>query len=127
MTYRVEKLPDEPIVLLTLAPGYDLETDFPHSYADTMAILDSVSEPVFYVNDFSAVQFDMNVLIQGASKTAGQRGTYHHPNVKEVIIISPNIAVQMSAQGLKSDVFGNVNIVVFATIEEGLAHARAQS
>ncbi len=84
------------------------------------------TEPVYYIMDASAATFDMNVIIQAASSTSqSSQGTFHHPNVKGVLIVSPHDVIHVAAEGLRTDVYGNVRVRTFHSLDDALAFARS--
>ena len=50
----------------------------------------------------------------------------HHPHVKELIIVTQAKMEELAAKGLNSDIFGNVPISVFETMEDAVAYARSR-
>ncbi len=70
--------------------------------------------------------FDLSSVIAGANLTArGNNPIFHHPNVRSVIYVTKSNLTALAAKGMDSDVFGNLNISVFGTLEEALTHVRA--
>jgi hypothetical protein len=128
MSFTVQMLADAPALLLTLSAEYDLFTDFPKSYQAVSEMLDKASEPVYYIMDVSAAKFDMNVIIQAASSTSQtSQGTFHHPNVKSVLLVSPEEVIHAAAEGLRTDVYGNVRVRTFHKLDDALAYARSNN
>jgi hypothetical protein len=128
MSFTVQMLADAPVLLLTLSAEYDLFTDFPKSYQAVSEVLDKASEPVYYVMDVSAVSFDMNIIIQAASDTSQtSQGTFHHPNVKSVLLVSSEEVIHAAAEGLRTDVYGNVRVQTFYSLDEALGYARSNN
>ncbi len=126
MSFTVQMLPDAPALLLTLSAEYNLFTDFPKSYQSVSEVLDKACEPVYYIMDARAATFDMNIIIQAASSTSqSSQGTFHHPNVKGVLIVSPHDVIHVAAEGLRTDVYGNVRVRTFHSLDDALAFARS--
>lgn len=127
MNFSVERLPDLPIVVTTLLPGYSLQTDFPKSYIAASQLLNNESEPVYYMIDLANTPLDMEGIMVGANKTSRDSGgTFHHPMVKEVLLVSPSISIKIAVEGLKSELFGNVNAKAFVSRDDALAYVRSQ-
>jgi hypothetical protein len=128
MSFTIQTYPEVPAILLTLLRDYDLRTDFPKSYAKVSQLLQSASRPLYYITDLTDAKIDLDMLMQGAGKTSlGSGGTFHHPMVKEVLLVSPNDVVHFAAEGLRDDVYGNVRIQIFYSVDEALAYARSQN
>jgi hypothetical protein len=49
-----------------------------------------------------------------------------HPLMKEFLVVTNVKLVELAAKGLSSDIFGNVAVQVFETLEDALAYAREQ-
>lgn len=127
MTFTARMLTDAPALLLTLSSEYNLFEDFPKSYAAVCDLLNSAEQPVYYILDATEVPFDMTTIIQGAASTSrDSQGTFHHPNVKGVLIVSPHEAIHFAAQGLREDVYGQVSAQTFYTLDDALAYAHTQ-
>ena len=127
MSYIVEMLPDEPILISTLHADFDFSTEAQSSTEDALALLEKVSEPVYYIADSSKVRFSFDDTIEGSNMAArGDNPLFHHPNVKQVLLVVGDVMQEMSAKGLQSDIFGNVNVKTFASMDEALAHARSE-
>jgi hypothetical protein len=126
MTFRIEKIPNLPVVLLTLFREYNLADDFPNSYAEAVTLLDSMDGPVFYLNDLTEAALDLEDIIRGSALLCRDKhGTYHHPNVREVLLISTSLVIHEAARGLTSRTFGHVPVRVFYTLYEALDYVRA--
>jgi hypothetical protein len=120
-----EKLLNEPIVIVTLSEDYDFATEAAAGVQENLAFLDSLDEPVYYVTDTSAVDFDLGAVIEGSNLAArGTNPLFHHPNIRSVIYVTQSILSALAAKGMGSDAFGNLNIKVFGTLDEALAHVR---
>jgi hypothetical protein len=128
--FTVEKLPDEPIVLVWLSSSKRLETtdDFEKNRRLFNDLLDSLEEPIYFIYDLSDVKFELSDVVVGANRGAGSpAGSLRHPNVKEVIAVTKSKLINLAARGLKSAVFGNVPVSIFETRDEALAYARTQA
>ncbi|NDJ75069.1 MAG: hypothetical protein GYB65_02325 [Chloroflexi bacterium] len=130
-TYYLEKLPNEPIVIVTMTAEFDTQRDLspgnPKAYNYFEANPDGITAPVFFINDFSAATLTLEDLIFGATVTSrSAKSVYHHPLVREVIMIPSSDLHKAAAEGLRSDVFGNVALQIIDTLEEALAYARQQ-
>ncbi|GEM_PF-730676 len=127
MTYHIERLPGEPIIVSTILPGYSVVRDQPNSDADTRAILDQSDEPLYLVVDITRFKFNLDDVVRGANQGGrGAESLWHHPKIKKLIWVSPSPVVRLAARGLNSPTFGGIAAEVFDTIDEALAYARAQ-
>lgn len=124
--FGFEKLPGEPIGILTTYPDYDMSVDYVNSTPATSEFLDAQTEPIYFISNFlEMVRPDLDDVSLGAFSAAfAENPVFKHPNVKEFIIISNEPIFNLSAQGLDSDLYGNVKVKVFTTLEEALSYAR---
>jgi hypothetical protein len=123
-----KKLPDEPIVVVTVQQEDNDITDeeVAQSIKDRIAFLDSLDEPVFYISDFSSIKIDLAGTILGSNLAArGENPIFHHQNIREIIYVTQSVLSKLAARGMDSEAFGSLKINVFGTVEEALAYARA--
>ena len=128
MTFSIQQFADAPAILLTLSSEYDLQRDFPKSYAAVRPLLDNASGPLTYILDMTDATFDLEMLIQGANKTSRESGgTFHHPNIREVVFVATQEALHYAVKGLQTAAFGNVRAKSFATLDEALDYVYSQA
>jgi len=126
-SYSVEKLSDPPIILSILFENYSVSRDMAASDEASRAILDASDELLFTVTDITHVKFTFEDILFAATQGArGSKPLWHHPKIREMILISPSTMIKYAAKGMNSPVFGNLAIRVFDTVDEALAYCRAQ-
>jgi hypothetical protein len=124
-SYKVEKLPSQPIVLFTAAPNYVLGTDLEPSIREAIEIINRQSEPVYYIQDLQAMKimdFD-EVLTSAYGLTHGDTSLYHHPKIKRVLGVTTDEVLKQAFAGLHHALFGDVDALVFDTLDEAIAYA----
>ncbi len=126
-SYTLEKLPGEPIILGITNGTWEAEVDIPMWAEELYRILDSLDGLAFYIGDLRRGRpWTLDEAIRTASAVArGNKPVFHHPNVKEALIVTKDTLVNLGAKGLQSDIFGNVRIKVFGTIEAAFEYARS--
>ena len=126
MNYKVEVLPGEPIILATISKQFSVANDMARSDAEVRTALDKASEPMALVVDAREVSLGLDDVIQGTNRgSRGEQPILQHPNLKELLFVTPNALVKAAIRGLNSVTFGNVNARAFDTVEEALAHIRS--
>lgn len=125
LTYSIEKLQDEPIVIFKVFEAGQLQRSMPTTVTEATTLLDELSEPVFLVLDLSGIKVSLDTIISGANREVRVDRFITHPNVREVLDVATNPMMKMAATGLRSNVFGNIKIQVFDTVEEALEYARS--
>lgn len=126
--YTIQKLPGEPILIGATHPEWTPEVDIPIWADDAYHVLDSQTEPVFYIADVLAGQpWTLDELIRTANAVArGEKPVFHHPNVREVLMVTHQALVSLAVKGLQADVFGHVKTRVFGSLDDALAYARSK-
>jgi hypothetical protein len=126
MSFKVERLPGEPIVVTILFEDFDLKSEIVLANKAEHDLFDASPEPVFMIVVFRARQ-TLDEMMQGASVAGREKGAVlHHPNVREVMFVSREKAVHMLAQGLATEIYGNVPVKAFDTLDDALGYARSK-
>lgn len=127
MGYNVELLTDMPVLLVTVSGSFSME-DFFQIMNRVGAILEEQPEPVFHITDFRESEIPLDELMIGANEVArGDVSLFSHPNICENIFVTGSDYMAHVARGLDSEVFGNIPVSVFATLDEALDHVREQA
>jgi hypothetical protein len=126
-TFTFEKRPDEPILVFTAHDDYIVVRDIPDTEQHAQAHLDALEAPVFYINDFTRVRYNMDDVLAVGGVTRSQETTLRHPNVREVILVVRMDRMTMAViAGLSNKAFGSFVPKVFGTMAEALDYAREQ-
>jgi hypothetical protein len=127
MSHILEKVPDKPIVVLTLQEDFDFARENLEIYAEMMTLIESDHEPVVFIGNMLNVALNLNTLVSGTNfATRGIGALFHHPGVRQIVFVTASKLVDLAAAGLNSPVFGNVHVEVFPTLETALAYAAEQ-
>jgi ethanolamine utilization protein EutA (predicted chaperonin) len=128
-SYQINKLRDEPIIVVTVDADFDFLVDFQEVLPEVMATLDAQSEPSYFISEIpGGLGMNYNQVIESMALVAqDENSLYHHPMVIEVLWATQDKFWQMVGEGLATDAYGNVKIKVFYTVDEALAYARAQA
>jgi hypothetical protein len=125
MTYQYEIVSDKPAVILTLEKDFNFKTDLEIATPEALDILNQCAEPVFWVVHVLAPMDVEDLLLSTAEVSRGPNAVWRHPMIREVLLISPQAIVQASAPALSSDMFGNLNVRLFESLDDALAYIRA--
>jgi hypothetical protein len=127
MSYKIETLTGEPVILLILTQDAAISEDMPKSGAEIRTLLDQASEPMFFIMDMSAMQISLDDLILGSNLGArGEQPLTRHPHLKEMLFVSSSKMVKLGLKGLNTLAFGNMKVKAFDTLDEALAYVHAQ-
>lgn len=127
MSYKVEALPREPIILVTLSAQSLIMEDMAKSGVEVRALLDQAAEPSFFIMDMSELSVSLDDVIVGANRGArSEQPLSHHPNLREMLFVSRSSMIKLAIKGLNTVTFGNLNARVFDSLDDALAYARSQ-
>lgn len=128
MTYTVKRLEDLPVVLGQWHDDFDFMRDARAYSADMRTLLDQQETPVFYVLDMSRYsRMSLEELIDATNLAARSQGAnFHHPITRQIVLVSTDKGVELSAKGMQTAAFGGVNTIVFSTVEDAYAYVREQ-
>jgi hypothetical protein len=127
MSFAIEMLSGEPIVVVTVNEDFDVETDTPAAGRQYAELVKTISQPVYLIVDFRAASKSLSVgsIVAGANLGI-QTSFFNHPHNKEVIWVATTEIMKLAAEGMGTDTFGKLKVSVFETLEEALAYVRGQ-
>ena len=123
MSYTVEKMAGEPVILVQLHADFDAHTEAQQAFEASGKLLAEQTEPVFTVWDVRQSVSDLQGIMEGANIS---RTNATHPNERGSIVITDDPVVKLAMQGMNSEVYGNVVVPVFEDIDEALAYVHQQ-
>jgi len=127
MSYTLEKLPGEAVIVYTQGPATHETQGIAETLDDIARLLDEQTDPVFLVWNVGGMSIDLDDLIQSASRAGrGSNAVLHHPRVRENVYVVSNRMVRLAIKGLESATFGRAKVVLFDTLEEALSYCRQQ-
>lgn len=125
MGFTVKLFPDEPILMVTVDSKFNPAERLRDVMAQVIPILDSAQQQLFYVVDLREAKVSFEDTLAGVNAAARGANSYlKHQNMKEVVFVSSDKMVQLSAQGLKSPIFGVQSVALYPTAEDALAYIR---
>jgi hypothetical protein len=128
MTITIEKLPNEPIISLVYEGRFTTE-DLRYTEQESIKFAADLEKPVFRVSDARQMQVsfpDLVVLLFDAAKARHNPGSLADPNFEDLIVVPPDGLVAFGTKSLGQEQYGRLNIQVFESVEEAMAHARAE-
>lgn len=126
MSFSVVKYPNEPIIVQTFNPDYNLYTEIALSNKESSEALENSPESGVYLIDVFNFPITFEEIVKGANIVArGERPLWHHPKLKQVILVTSDALLRLAAEGMSAKVFGGLQVPVFETLEQALAYARS--
>lgn len=126
MAFTLQQLPGEPIIIDTHSEPLE-----PSGYAefarDLVALATTIEGPIWRVIDLSGVNVSFEVLVHVMAEEAksGLPGTSGDPRVQPMIVGSGE-TIELMVKSAKTELYGGIEMQIFATQDEAIAYARAQ-
>lgn len=126
MSYCIETVSDEPIIIYTLQNDFFGPAERERAEHAVCAALDDQNKPTFVIfNIQTSVNF--NDLMDGTdSGDTRLKPISDHPNLWESVTIAHPPAARAAAHGLDAEVFGTVKTPAFPTVTEAINYIRSQ-
>ncbi len=121
MVFTVKKLADEPVIIGTFYLPLDAASDAAGVMSEVDRLLESIEGTAYYIGDSSRVNLSLVDLILGLSAA---RPHFRPEKVKYLTVIDELSDITQST--LKLEAFGSLDLVIVASVEEGIQYARAQ-
>lgn len=125
--YFTERLPDLPVLLSVIGKGWTEDRDLISAMLDMERLLNEAEQPLFLITELDGIQVTLDHIVIGANAAAqGERSLLHHPQVREVIVVTESPVIKHAAEGLRSDAFGNIPVRTYPSIKEAIDYVREQ-
>jgi hypothetical protein len=113
VSYKIEKMADEPVVICTLEKGFNLGRDTAPYAKELQALLDSQPEQVYLITDARQLEVSFGDLIQGLTVVArGDLAVVRHPKIINLITVGRSALLDLGSNALKQAQYGSLNIPV---------------
>jgi hypothetical protein len=123
MSYTVEKLKDEPIIIFTIEKGFKFEQNTGTVQLEIADAIEGLPKPVFLITDFSQIDmtFSELVLALGTARS-GDAGSFSDQRLRNVFVGHDDM-VDLAAKSLFQTQYGKIPVLVFSTLDEALDYA----
>jgi hypothetical protein len=126
--YKIEAVPGEPAILVTLFEQHSIARDMPNTMAEVRVMLDNSKIPMFLIMDSTRLSPSIDEIIAGSNLGArGAQPIFQHPNLREVVVVATSKLLMFAVRGLDSIAFGGLNANVFETIAEAIDYVHSRS
>jgi hypothetical protein len=129
MLFTVEKLQDEPIVMVTFSPPVGTFSETAETgravITQVASLIAGIEEPVYRINDFSQVNIHFDQLCMLTNEECqGRAGSLSDPQVRGVIVgFSRTIKIFREVLSLHCPF---IDVLAFTSLDEALEHVRCQ-
>src|SRR5688572_11529236 len=111
MPFTVEKLPKEPIMLVTFGETFSIKTELPSFSDQIQTIMDMSAEPLYNITDASKLKVSFGDMISVlAAMTRGQMAILRHPNTRKLIGVVGSDLTRIGAKALKQAQYGGLEV-----------------
>lgn len=126
MPPTVEKLPGEPIAIVTHYPPYKPDQDIVAAEHELAKILAEMQEPLFVITDYSGVDVSFNDLVMSLADASSrtEAASVRSDKIRLVLVGSSDL-VELGASALAQEQYGSVQTPFFKSIDEALAYCRS--
>jgi hypothetical protein len=123
VSYDVQLLSGEPVILVSFSPPFDPLNDVPQAYAKAVELSQSVQTMVFLLSDVSTINLSLDDLINGMAMLKNAL-----PKFKDYrfIGIGSSDMVKLAARAMRQAQYGNVDVSLFSSLNDALARIRAE-
>ncbi len=115
----VEKLPDEPIVIVNFLNPFDVNTDISELYGKLRQEFEASPVPVWDITVALDLKLNFGEIVNGlALLTKGNFSILTHPNAAGYVVVADSQLIKLSAAALGQQQYGGISVQVVETIEE---------
>jgi len=123
MSFEIQQLKDEPIVVITCHNPFDFTGDIAAANRQVAALLEN-GETITRIIDFTEIEMTFANLVESlATKTREEPGSLRDPRVRTVLVGTHELVV-MKAQSLRQEQYGGLDVPLFESLDEAIAHCR---
>ncbi len=123
MSFNIETFPHDHIIVLTLNDDFEFMPQLATASQAIDDILDAQPDRYTLITVFCR-KLSLEEILHTANVLGRGRGSlWHHRKLKQVIIVTDDIALREAAGGMASTAFGNLQIAVYDTLAAALEAA----
>lgn len=129
MPYKIEKLPNEPVLVFTLWGAFDILNDQESISQRVVELISGIEGSYYIIDDYSGlanVNFGDMVAVMAEQTKSNLPGSVMDPRAKHVLVGS-NDMIEFAAKSFDQDQYGAANLTIFGSLDEALAHIRSQA
>jgi hypothetical protein len=128
MSYKLERLQDLPVLLLEFDDVAFEDLPMEKALDEVFAALEAEQSPIYHIVDTRNLRMTFNDILNSIQiGTKGGKAALKHRNVRQLVVISESKAVATAVKGMNTITFGNINAVVFESLEDALSYVRSNA
>src|SRR5687767_6710083 len=103
MPFKIQKLPDEPILVVSAVEPFDFKVDYAPFVNELLGLLEQSSEPVFEITDGRTIKLSFSEMVGLlATVTRGDEAKRleKHPKIRAWLLVADNELLRVGANAL---------------------------
>jgi hypothetical protein len=125
MAYTVQRIPNEPIIVLKVMNPFNPAKEVPEQNAEIAKLSQGVTPPVYLISDLSELKISFSDLVVSLAEVKrDEESAFNNKNLV-TLTVGSNEMVRLSVEAAKQKQYGGVNIQIFGSVDEAIAHARS--
>src|SRR5688500_16510571 len=121
MPYKVEKLPNEPILVTAVLNPFKVSEEFPLYIEAVVKALDEATEPLYFISDAVGLKVSFGDVVSGLGFVTKGKITYiNHRNMRKMIAIADSDLIRMAVNAVGQKQYGEHVAQVYPTAEAAL-------
>jgi len=126
MKFTVERLPNEPILMITILKDYVVGKDTPDIVRTVDSKIGKDETGLYSIYDLREMKMTFGDLVLALSNQSQKApGAMADPRASAVIVGSSEM-VKLGAQAFQQEQYGNLKFPLYQSVEEALSYAREQ-
>jgi hypothetical protein len=129
MSFSIQKFPNEPIVLVVFNNDFDPLQDYPLLWEALGRELEGMPGPIYRITNMLDINLTLSALMIGMAQETrgGSPGSASDPRMRGSMVAA-GILAELIAKSFQQEQYGGraAPVPLFSTVDEALAHARAE-
>jgi len=126
MSYRVERLPDEPILVLRTGAEFSIKNDVLASAEEAMKLMAEIPEGlIYYVLDMCDLRVNFSELVSGLWQATRATNLLKEPRLR-LVAVGSGALIELGAKAFSQAQYGGLSVPLFETMDEALAYIRQE-
>jgi len=124
MTYEIKQINNKPIWVAILSEPYNPATDSQGVSQEMASLTEDVQGHIYYISDIRSVDVEFSDIVTGLAQAfkSGVQTFYTDPRVT-IITVATDELVKMATEAVKQEQYGSIDIKMYPSVEEAVAHA----
>jgi hypothetical protein len=127
MAYTLEKLPDEPIIILTVRDPLGTPAEHRKSHEEIVALINTIEGDVYRITDMRELNITFAQMVDRIAQEGKARaaGAMSDERIKGIVVGSHDM-VRFGTQAVSQQQYGGLKVPLFETLNEALTYARTE-